>query len=66
MSKTLGQVGYEAYCAVDPAWRSSVTGDTLPLWEQVDPEIVKRWEAAGEAVAVADQMSRSQENKPAP
>jgi hypothetical protein len=63
MSKTLGQVAYEAYCAADPAMQSSVTGELLPLWEQADPGIKKRWEAAGNAAVVADQMSRSQENK---
>lgn len=66
MSKTLGQVAYEAYCAEDPAMRSSITGDMLPEWEQQDPGIRKRWEAGAQAAVVADQMSRSRENKPAP
>lgn len=66
MSKTLGQVGYEAYAAAQPAGLSSISGAELPTWDGQSPGIKRRWEAAGEAIAVADQMSRSQENKPAP
>lgn len=62
--KTLGQIGYETYAAAQPAGLSSIDGAQLPVWDDVTPGIKRRWEAAGEAIAVADQMSRSQENKP--
>lgn len=56
--KSLGQIGYEAYCATQPAMLSSISGAELPPWEGQSPGISKRWEAAGEAVrqAVLDRM----------
>lgn len=49
---SLGAVAYEAYCkAVGGV--SKFTGDTLPAFEDQDPEIVAAWEAAAAAVQEA-------------
>jgi hypothetical protein len=51
MSKSLGQIAYEAYVAKGAdAGTSSISGATLPPWEDQHPTIQERWEAAGEAV----------------
>jgi hypothetical protein len=47
-----GQVAYEAYCQ-SAGWVSQFTGDRLPEWVDVKPEVQEHWEAA--AAAVADQ-----------
>lgn len=56
--KTLGQIGYEAYAAAQPAGLSSISGAELPTWDGQSPGIQRRWEAGGEAVrqAVLDRM----------
>ncbi len=48
--KTFGQVGYEAYCA-HTGWKSLVSGQPLPPWNQVKPEIQAAWEKSGEAMS---------------
>jgi hypothetical protein len=47
--KTIGRVAYEAYCE-KTGWRSLATGQPLPQWVGLAPEICVAWEAAGEAV----------------
>lgn len=42
MSKSVGQIGYEAY--------RDHTGDPIPEWEESDTEVKAGWEAAGEAI----------------
>lgn len=52
MSKTLGEIAYDAYCA-HRNWRS-FNGDPLPSFAETrvkNPDIAKAWEIAGEAVA---------------
>ena len=47
--KSVGQIAYEAYRVACPV--STFTGDPLPLWEDIDPELIPYWEAVGQAVA---------------
>lgn len=47
--KTIGQIGYEAYCA-STGWKSLVSGQPLPQWEKVAERIQSAWEAAGTAI----------------
>lgn len=47
--KSLGQVGYEAY-ASDAGGHSLVTGDPLPEWQRLSPDIRAAWRAAAEAI----------------
>lgn len=49
MSKTLGQVAYEAYCGTTN-WKSLVSGADLPQWDATKLEIQEAWEHAGAAV----------------
>lgn len=51
MNKTLGQVGYEAYCS-HTNWKSLISGENLPQWGNVKPEIQNAWEHAGERIRV--------------
>jgi hypothetical protein len=46
--KTSGQVAYEAY-AEHTGWKSLATGDALPAWADLQPEIKEAWEKAGYA-----------------
>jgi hypothetical protein len=46
----LGQIAYEAYSA-SAGGKSLVSGDTLPDWADLDPQIREAWRAAAEAVA---------------
>lgn len=45
-NKTLGQIGYEAYCS-STGWKSLISGAQLPQWADVKPEIQLAWETAG-------------------
>lgn len=59
--KTLGQIGYEAYCAHSDG-KSLVIGERgepLPAWADVTPEIKAAWEAAGNALWVFIQEHQS-------
>lgn len=47
---SLGQIAYEAYCA-STGGKSLISGDQLPGWDGLKPEIRTAWEAAGERVA---------------
>jgi hypothetical protein len=47
--RSLGQIAYEAYCA-STGGKSLISGDQLPGWDGLKPEIRTAWEAAGEAV----------------
>ena len=49
MSKTLGQISYEAYCETTN-WKSLASGAALPQWDATRTEIQAAWEAAGAAV----------------
>lgn len=51
-NKTLGQIGYEAYCSATN-WKSPVSGAPLPQWADVKPEIRLAWETAGEQMVYA-------------
>lgn len=42
--KSLGQIAYEAYCE---GWKSLASGQPLPKWVDVKPEIKAAWEAVG-------------------
>lgn len=48
--KTLGQKGYEAYCA-STGWKSLVSGAQLPEWKNVKGDIQLAWENAGLQIA---------------
>ncbi len=48
--KSLGQIGYEAYCD-QTEWKSAVSGADLPNWEAVKDEIKAAWEASAGAVS---------------
>lgn len=50
MDKSLGQIGYEAYCE-QLGWKSLVTEAPLLEWSEVAPVIKKVWEAVGEAIS---------------
>lgn len=43
---SLGQLGYEAY-ATHTGWKSLATGQALPAWPELKPEIQQAWEATG-------------------
>jgi hypothetical protein len=50
-SRTLGQIGYEAYG--DHAEWKSFDGRPMPKWAEVRPDIVEKWEVAAAAIAAA-------------
>lgn len=52
IEKTLGQIGYEAYCKTT-GWKSLVSGADLPAYEGLNSPIQDAWEKAGQAVASA-------------
>lgn len=52
IEKTLGQVGYEAYCKTT-GWKSLVSGADLPAYEALNAPIQDAWEKAGQGVAAA-------------
>lgn len=49
MSKTLGQIGYEAYCE-HTGGRCPVRGSDLPPWGDVEVEEALAWEFAAKTV----------------
>lgn len=51
-NKSLGEVGYEAY-RQSSGGKSLISGQDIPSFENLKPEIQKAWQAAGEAVAAA-------------
>lgn len=53
-TKSIGQIAYEAYCE-HTNWKSLVSGQDLPQWDKVKPEIKEAWEAA--AVAVENEVT---------
>jgi len=52
MKKTLGNIGYDAYCAFTDN-KSLVTGATLPPYAELKAPIQEAWEKAGQAVAAS-------------
>lgn len=50
--KTLGTIAYDAYCKTTGG-KSLITGDILPEYEKLKPEIQDAWEKAGQAVAIS-------------
>lgn len=52
IEKTLGQIGYEAYCKTT-GWKSLVSGADLPAYEGLNAPIQDAWEKAGQGVAAA-------------
>jgi hypothetical protein len=61
MTKTAGQVAYEAYCAVSYN-KSLVSGTELPSWDRQYPSIRKAWEIA--ALSVIRFAAESMEQLP--
>lgn len=51
-TKTVGQVGYEAYAAKTD-WKSLVSGAALPPYAELTPGIQEAWQASGTAVIAA-------------
>lgn len=47
--KPLGQIAYEGYCA-STGGKSLISGDTLPPFADLKPEIQQAWQAAALAV----------------
>lgn len=41
-----GQIAYDTYCK-HTGWKSLVSGNELPKWENVNPEIKAAWTEAG-------------------
>lgn len=50
MSRSLGQIGYEAYADVTEG-KSIVTGDELPEWARLPYDIRNAWELAAATIA---------------
>lgn len=57
--KSLGQIAYEAYCE-NTNWKSLISGQQLPQWKDVKPEIQRAWESAANAVWVFVQMNHGE------
>lgn len=57
MNRDLGQIAYEAYCE-NTGWRSLITGDRLPSWNQQDAALQSAWNVA--ALAVVKVMSEDE------
>lgn len=49
MDKSYGQIAYEAYCN-HTDWKSLATGQSLPQWEGLKPEIREAWEVSSGAL----------------
>ena len=47
--KSMGQIGYEAYCTKTD-WKSLVSGQPLPQWIYLKPEIQYAWDVAAAAI----------------
>lgn len=52
MEKTLGQIGYEAYCKFTDN-KSLISGAELPAFADLKTPIQEAWENAGQAVAAS-------------
>jgi hypothetical protein len=52
MLKTLGNVGYDAYCAFTDG-KSLISGAVLPPFAELKTPIQEAWEKAGQAVAAS-------------
>ena len=52
MQKTLGNIGYDAYCKFTDN-KSLVSGATLPPFAELKTPIQEAWEKAGQAVAAS-------------
>lgn len=52
MEKTLGNIGYDAYCRTTGN-KSLVSGADLPPFEKLPSQIADAWEKAGQAVAAS-------------
>lgn len=50
--KTLGQIGYEAYCDFTN-WKSLISGADLPPFAELKTPIQEAWEKSGQAVAAS-------------
>jgi hypothetical protein len=48
MSKTPGQIGYDAYG--DHAKWAAWDGRPMPRWDEVRPDIKEKWEVAAKAI----------------
>jgi hypothetical protein len=53
----LGRAAYLAYCAATDG-RSAVTGDVLPPWDQLMPEVREAWRAAADGVQMVISVGR--------
>lgn len=49
MEKSIAQIAYEAYCETTD-WKSLVSGQPLPQWDDVRPDIKIAWKEAANAV----------------
>lgn len=47
------RIGYEEYCNYT-GWKSAVTGDPLPQWEQLPGAVVNAWFAAAQVIAMSE------------
>ena len=45
----IARVGYESYCAYT-GWKSAVTGDNLPKWNELPAGVINAWFASTEGV----------------
>lgn len=45
----LAQKAYEAYCNYT-GWKSAVTGDALPQWNELPGGVINAWFAAAKAI----------------
>lgn len=54
-----GEIAYNAYCA-STGGRSLISGDVLPGWGKLGPDIQKAWERAASAVCSAAFRGRSE------
>lgn len=52
MEKTLGNIGYDAYCKFTDN-KSLITGAQLPPFAELKTPIQEAWEKAGQAVAAS-------------
>lgn len=57
MNKTAGQLAYEGYCKSSRG-KSLISGEPLPTWDQVKPEIREAWELAAQEVINGSKLQR--------
>ena len=53
----LAQIGYEGYCA-KTGWKSAVSGDNLPQWQELPGAVKNAWFSA--AKAIIDDIMKNQ------